>query len=44
MNFKGGYEIPNGNYNSYSSGRAVFDSTYEKDLFDVVVGLKIWDF
>ena len=40
---EGGYEIPNGDYSSYSSGRAVFDSTYEEDLFDVIVGLKIWD-
>ena len=38
----GGYEIPNGNYNSYSGGRAVFDSTYEEDLFDVILSLKIW--
>ena len=39
----GGYEIPNGNYGSYGCGRAVFDSTYEEDLFDVIVGIKIWD-
>ena len=36
--------ISKGNYGSYGFGRAVFDSTYEEDLFDVIVGQKIWDF
>ena len=38
----GGYEIPNGDYSIYSGGRAVFDSTYEEDLFDVILSLQIW--
>ena len=40
----GGYEIPNGDYSSYSGGRAVFASTHEEDLLDVILGQKIWDF
>ena len=36
--------ISKGNYGSYGCERAVFDSTYEEDLFDVIVGQKIWDF
>ena len=39
---EGGYEIPNDDYSSYSGGRAVFDSTYEEDLFDVILSLQIW--
>ena len=38
----GGYEIPNGDYSSYSGGRAAFDSTHEEDLFDVILSLNIW--
>lgn len=38
----GGYEIPNGDYSSYRGGRAFFDSTYEEDLFDVILSLNIW--
>ena len=38
----GSYEIPNGDYSRYSGGRAVFDSTYEEDLFDVILSLQIW--
>ncbi len=38
----GGYEIPNGDYSRYSGGRAFFDSTYEEDLFDVILSLNIW--
>lgn len=34
--------ISKGNYGSYGFGRAVFDSTYEEDLFDVILSLKIW--
>lgn len=36
--------ISKGNYGSCGCGRAVFDSTYEEDLFDVIVVLKIWNF
>ena len=36
--------ISKGNYGSYGCERAVFDYTYEEDLFDVIVGQKIWDF